>query len=67
MFEEAARIIGNPILGFDSIIPDITKSYKQQPCGIIECNGAPFINLHHDPLIGKPINAAKHVWDLFDK
>ena len=32
--------------------------------GRIEANGAPFIQLHHDPLIGKSINAAKHVWDL---
>jgi D-alanine-D-alanine ligase-like ATP-grasp enzyme len=64
MLIEAAKTVNVPILGFDFIIPDITKSYKEQKCGIIECNGAPFINLHHDVMIGKPINAAKYVWDL---
>ncbi len=64
MFEEAGRILDISILGFDFIIPDITKSWKDQKCGIIECNGAPFIQLHHDPLIGKSINAASFVWDL---
>ncbi len=64
MLEDAAKILDISILGFDFIIPDLTKSYKEQKCGIIECNGAPFIQLHHDPLIGKPINAAKYVWDL---
>jgi D-alanine-D-alanine ligase-like ATP-grasp enzyme len=64
MLEKAGQSLDISILGFDFIIPDITKSYKEQKCGIIECNGAPFIQLHHDPLIGQPINAAKYVWDL---
>jgi len=64
MLTRAGQSLEISILGFDFIIPDITKSYKEQKCGIIECNGAPFIQLHHNPLIGKPINAAKHVWDL---
>ncbi|MEJ0021531.1 MAG: hypothetical protein WDN47_03010 [Candidatus Doudnabacteria bacterium] len=64
MLVEAAKILDISILGFDFIVPDITKSYKEQKSGIIECNGAPFIQLHHDPLIGKSINAAKYVWDL---
>jgi D-alanine-D-alanine ligase-like ATP-grasp enzyme len=67
MFEEAAKVLDVSILGFDFIVPDITKSYKEQKCGIIECNGAPFIQLHHDPLIGESINAAKFVWDLVEK
>ncbi|MBX4186881.1 MAG: hypothetical protein KW802_01300 [Candidatus Doudnabacteria bacterium] len=66
MLEEAAKVLDISILGFDFIIPDITKSYKEQKCGIIECNGAPFIQLHHDPLIGESINAAKFVWDLIE-
>jgi cyanophycin synthetase len=64
MFEKAGQVLDCSILGFDFIIPDISKSYKEQKCGIIECNGAPFIQLHHDPLIGESINAAKYVWDL---
>ncbi len=64
MLEDAAKILDISILGFDFIIPDVTKSWKEQKAGIIEANGAPFIQLHHDPLIGKSINAAKFVWDL---
>jgi D-alanine-D-alanine ligase-like ATP-grasp enzyme len=64
MLEEVARILDISIIGLDFIIPDITKSYKVQKCGIIECNGAPFIQLHYDPLYGKTIPAAKYVWKL---
>lgn len=64
MLLQAATVVGDPILGFDFIVPDIAKSYKEQKCGIIECNGAPFINLHYDPLYGPTRPAAKYVWDL---
>jgi D-alanine-D-alanine ligase-like ATP-grasp enzyme len=64
MLEAAGKILEISILGFDFIIPDITKSYREQKCGIIECNGAPFIQLHHEPLYGESINVAKHIWDL---
>lgn len=67
MFEVAAQATGSPILWFDFMISDISKSYKDQRSGIIECNAAPFIQLHHDVMIGQPINAAKYVWDLVDK
>ncbi len=64
LFVEAAKIMGDYILGFDFIIPDITKSYKEQRSGFIECNSLPFINLHHDPLLGTPRNVAAAVWNL---
>jgi cyanophycin synthetase len=64
MFVEAAKILGDPIVGFDFIISDIAKSYKQQKCGFIEVNSLPFINLHHDPLLGQPRNVAARVWDM---
>ena len=64
MLTEAGKSLDISILGFDFIIPDVTKSYKEQKCGIIECNGAPFIQLHYEPLYGETINAAKYVWDL---
>jgi len=64
MFEQAAKILGDPIVGFDFIIDDITRSYKQQKCGFIEANSLPFIDLHHHPLLGAPRNAAAAVWDM---
>lgn len=64
LFEKTARVLGDPIVGFDFIIPDITKSWKNQLSGFIEVNTLPFINLHHDPLLGKPRNVAEKVWDM---
>lgn len=64
MLEEVAKVLDLSIIGLDFIIPDITKSHKEQKMGIIECNGAPFLQLHYDPLIGETIPAAKYVWDL---
>jgi cyanophycin synthetase len=64
VLEAAAKVVGDPLLGFDFIIADVTKDPKDQKWGIIECNGVPFINLHHMPLIGKTNNVAQYVWDM---
>lgn len=66
LFERAAKVLGDPLVGFDFIIPDVTKSYKQQQCGFIEVNSLPFINLHHDPLLGTPRNVAAEVWNMLN-
>ncbi len=64
LFIAAAKILGDPLVGFDFIIADITKSWKEQKCGFIEVNSLPFINLHHDPLRGQIRNVAAKVWDM---
>jgi cyanophycin synthetase len=64
LFKEAAKIFGDVIVGFDFMIPDISRSWKEQRCGFLEANTVPFINLHHDPHSGKPRNVAAKVWDL---
>ena len=64
LFLRAAKVLGDPLVGFDFIIPDISASWKNQKCGFIEVNSLPFINLHHDPLHGQPRNAAALVWDM---
>jgi len=55
-----------PIVGFDFIIENISKDPKTQKWGFIEANSLPFINLHHFPLEGDPINVAAKVWDMWD-
>jgi D-alanine-D-alanine ligase-like ATP-grasp enzyme len=67
ILERAGALVGAPVMGFDFIIPDITADPDNQFWGIIECNSLPFIDLHHFPLEGKPINAAGYVWDLWGK
>lgn len=66
LLEKAAAVVGDVLLGFDFIIPDVTKSPAEQKWGIIECNGVPFINLHHYPLLGKPNNVAQYVWEMVE-
>jgi D-alanine-D-alanine ligase-like ATP-grasp enzyme len=66
LLEAAGRIVDLPVMGFDFIIQDIKKDPDEQIWGIIECNAIPFINLHHDPAEGTPINVAKNVWDLWE-
>lgn len=66
ILEKAAIAIGDPILGFDFIINDIRRVPSEQKWGIIECNGVPFINLHHDPIEGKPNNVAQYVWQYVE-
>ncbi len=65
MLEHVGRFLNDPLIGVDFIMEDITKSWKEeQHSGIIECNSLPFIDLHHYPLFGKPVNVAAKLWDL---
>ncbi len=65
MLEHVGAFLNDPLVGVDFIMEDITKSWKEeQHCGIIECNSLPFIDLHHYPLFGKPVNVAAKLWDL---
>ncbi len=64
LFEYVAEYLGDPLVGIDFMIDDITKSWKEQKrCGVIECNSMPFIDLHLFPLRGKPRNTAAMLWD----
>lgn len=67
ILEIAAGVVKDPMIGFDFIIKDPSRSPHEQVWGIIECNGVPFIDLHHYPLEGKPNQVARHVWDFVEK
>ncbi|MFZ2189376.1 MAG: hypothetical protein WA057_02380 [Candidatus Magasanikiibacteriota bacterium] len=65
LFNDVGEFLNYPCVGIDFIISDIKKSWVETPrCGIIECNSLPFIDLHHFPLLGKPINVAGAIWDF---
>lgn len=64
MFESAARVFGDPIIWFDSMIPDISRSYRDQRCALIEANTLPFFHLHHIPETGKPRDIAGRICDV---
>jgi D-alanine-D-alanine ligase-like ATP-grasp enzyme len=65
--KRAGDLLNIPLVGFDFISEDITKDPSEVRWGIIEANSMPFIDLHHDPRAGTPINVAAKVWDLWDK
>lgn len=65
MLEHVGKFLNDSLVGVDFIMEDITKSWKEQKrSGIIECNSLPFIDLHHYPLFGPPVNVAGKLWDL---
>lgn len=67
ILKDAGDAIGAAIVGFDFIIADVTKSPLPQRWGLIEANSLPFIELHHFPLEGTPVNVAAKVWDMWEK
>ena len=65
MLEKIAEVLNDPLIGVDFIMDDVSRSWRDQPkCGVIECNSAPFIDLHHFPLVGQPHNVASALWDI---
>lgn len=65
MLEKVAEVLNDPLIGVDFIMDDVSISWRDQPrSGIIECNSAPFIDLHHFPLVGRPHNVASALWDI---
>lgn len=65
MLEKVAEVLDDPLIGVDFIMSDVAISWRDQPkCGVIECNSAPFIDLHHFPLVGQPHNVASALWDI---
>lgn len=65
--KRAGDALGAPLIGFDFIIEDITRDPDEQKWGVIEANSLPFINLHHFPVEGEPINVAGKVWDMWER
>lgn len=64
--EQAAGVIGAPIVGFDLIIPNPERDPDGQRWGFIEANSLPYIDLHYLPLEGAPSNVAAAVWNLWE-
>lgn len=65
MLEKIAEVLDDPLIGVDFIMKDVSISWRDQPrSGVIECNSAPFIDLHHYPLVGKSHNVASALWDI---
>lgn len=67
LIQAAAQACRAPIIGFDIISRDITRSHHEEPLTFIEANRAPFIELHDIPFQGIPRNIASALWDLWEE
>jgi cyanophycin synthetase len=63
--QHAGDLLNTPLVGFDFISEDISKDPDTVRWGIIEANSMPFIDLHHFPREGTPVNVAAKVWDMW--
>lgn len=60
----AAKLLNSPIVGFDVILTDHTKTMNDQTVRIIECNSVPYIDVHHRVASGEPHNVAAELYNL---
>ncbi|KKR08274.1 MAG: Cyanophycin synthetase [Parcubacteria group bacterium GW2011_GWC2_39_14] len=67
LFRDLARHFDIRLTGIDFLVNDISVSWKDQPCAILELNSAPCIELHHYPSSGEPTNPAGALADMFFK
>lgn len=63
LFEQVHRILNIPLSGLDFICQDVALPWQQQIFAFIENNSLPYIDMHHYPSHGEPINVASKVWD----
>jgi len=64
LFEMIAKRLQFPCVGIDFLAPDISVSWKDQPCAVIELNSLPSIDLHHAPIVkGNEQNVAGAILD----
>ena len=50
LFEKVGALCAEPVIGIDFIASDISRSYLEQKCAILEANSLPYIDMHHYPV-----------------
>ncbi len=65
LFERIGQVLDDDLVGVDFIMNDMSQPWQDQmPCGVIECNSLPFIDLHYFPFTGQVQPVAGKIWDL---
>ncbi|MDP3902282.1 MAG: hypothetical protein Q8Q21_01710, partial [bacterium] len=67
LFKDIAKFFDIRLVGIDFLAPNISSSWKNQICAVLELNSVPCIEMHHFPLSGAPQNVANALVDLFFK
>lgn len=64
LFLDIAKYLDDGLFGIDFIIEDISKPWRgQMPCGSIELNTIPFLDLHIYPFEGKVRDLSVMLWE----
>ena len=64
LFRDIAKFFDVRVVGIDFLCQDISVSWKNQTCAVLELNSAPCIEMHHFPSSGKPQNVAAALMNL---
>jgi D-alanine-D-alanine ligase-like ATP-grasp enzyme len=67
LFCRIAKLFDTRLVGIDFLASDISISWKNQSCAILELNSLPCIEMHHFPSQGKPQDVAKALIQMFSK
>lgn len=67
LFKDIAKFFDIRLVGIDFLVPDISSSWKNQHCAVLELNSVPCIEIHHFPSSGTPQNVANALVALFFK
>lgn len=67
LFRDISKFFDIRVVGIDFMCKDISVSWKDQQCAILELNSMPCIELHHFPSEGQPQNVGKALVNLFFK
>ncbi len=67
LFKDIAKFFDIRLVGIDFLVPDISSSWKNQQCAVLELNSVPCIEMHHFPSSGTPQNVGHALVDLFFK
>jgi cyanophycin synthetase len=67
LFRAVARLFNTRLVGIDFLAEDISKSWRGQNAAIIELNSLPYIDMHHFPTKGEPVNVGGFICDMVEK
>ncbi|MBI5220669.1 MAG: hypothetical protein HY978_02435 [Candidatus Liptonbacteria bacterium] len=67
LFLGVAKHFDLRLVGLDFLTEDISRSWREQHCAILELNSLPCIEIHHQPSGGKPQDVAGALLNMMDK
>jgi len=67
LFKNIAKFFDIRLVGIDFLVPNISSSWQNQNCAVLELNSLPCIEMHHFPSSGTPQNVANALVGLFFK